>query len=428
MDVNVAVCAIRRGQTIGTVSSVATSGEISAACRAPPREPLLTRAFGLLVTGHFLQALGYASMVLFPLYLHDLGASRTRIGTIMAAASVGGLLFRPVVGWSLDTVGRRATIAWGTLLSGGSLGLVWFVVEPGYVAYGVRVLFGIGAGTLITAYFTLAADLVPSARRTQGIALFGISGLVPLVVNPFAGELGLESSDLRWFFPVVGAIVLLSVLPIGGLAEPPRQSGSGRLGPRAVLAAIGHRSLWSVWIATATFTGLLAALLTFTTVTAARRGVDQPAGFWLTYVVGATAVRLIGGSLPDRLGSRNLVAPAVAAFCVATLVAAGAESSRGFLAAGLIGGVGHGYAFPVLVSQVVERTPASLRGSAVAMFTALAEVSTLVLTPLFGHIGDRYDDATMFAAAAVTGVAGLGMWCFFERGRPHPPIRSKLGG
>ena len=39
--------------------------------------PLLTRNFGFLVTAHFIQAMGWSSMLLFPLYLAHVGASRS---------------------------------------------------------------------------------------------------------------------------------------------------------------------------------------------------------------------------------------------------------------------------------------------------------------------------------------------------------------
>jgi predicted MFS family arabinose efflux permease len=84
------------------------------------------------------------------------------------------------------------------------------------------------------------------------------------------------------------------------------------------------------------------------------------------------------------------------------------------LLAGLLAGVGHGYAFPVLASQVVSRAPTSVRGSALATFTGLWSASSLVLSPTFGALADRYDDATMFAAAAMFAVAALVVWLWFE--------------
>ena len=59
------------------------------------------------------------------------------------------------------------------------------------------------------------------------------------------------------------------------------------------------------------------------------------------------------------------------------------------LVAGLLAGVAHGYAFPVITSQVVARSPAALTGTALAVFTGLWELSDLILAPTFGAVRRR---------------------------------------
>ena len=141
---------------------------------------------------------------LLPVYLGELNATNADIGTIMATASVGGLLLRPVVGWSLDQVGRKPTLIAGTLfLSAGmaSVGLVDGIDSTIYVA---RVLIGIGAGALFTGYFVFVTDFIPQSRRTEGIALFGISGLLPVglnsIVERLSTDLGVGPNELRYLF------------------------------------------------------------------------------------------------------------------------------------------------------------------------------------------------------------------------------------
>lgn len=388
-----------------------TSNEV-----APDPRPLVTTAFVRLVIGHFLQALGYSSMLLFPMYLDHLGANRGKIGAIMAASAVGGLTFRPIVAWSLDRIGRRVTLWAGTLTVVVSMAMVGFVTTPGPAAYVCRFLFGAGSGALLTAYFTCAADMVPIERRTEGIALFGISGLAPLVINPFSGALGIDAPALRWYFPALAVVVAASLLAVRRLPEPPRapESKVASYSLRTVMAELTARSLLPTWLATVVFSGLTAVFFAFATVAAEHRGASPPEGLWLTYALGAIAVRLFGGRLPDRIGTRNLVAPALAAYAGAALLVAQARGDAAFLGAGLLGGVGHGYCFPVLTSQVVTRSADRIRGSALSMFTAIWEMSALTLTPLFGRFADETDDAAMFALGAVCAVVGLSVWAAME--------------
>lgn len=375
-------------------------------------EPLLTRPFLLLVFSHFVQALAYASMLLLPLYVEHLGATRSQIGAIMAAAAVGGLLFRPAAGWALDRVGRRPTLLVGTVALCCGMGLLAFVDRLGPLVYVARFVIGMGVGTLFTGYFTWAADLIPPARRTEGIALFGVSGLLPLAIGPVVQKLGVATPDLRWLFPVLGAAILVSSVTLFFIPEPARHPAPE--GDVSAAQALTQPRLRPVWLATVVFAGLVSVFFAFATVTAANRGVVDSAAVWFTYAAGAIGVRLLGARLPDRIGPTNLVAPALACYGAAYLIAAGAWTSQAFMLAGLLAGLGHGYCFPVLTSQVVTRAPARLRGAALATFTFTWELSGLVLAPAFGLLADLTDDATMLATAAVFGMLGLSAWAVWE--------------
>ncbi len=385
----------------------------SAAPPAPPA-PLFTRAFGLLVTAHFIQAVGWASMLLFPLYLAHLGASRSQIGAVMGAAAIGGLVLRPLIGWSLDRWGRKPTLTVGTLISGAAMVGIAGIDSIGPAAYAVRVVFGIGTAALFTGYFTFCTDIVPAARRTEGIALFGISGLLPLLVNPAAERFGVNAVDLAWFLPILGLVMITSLLALRPIKEPVTHASHAPPGPAEVLRALRRRSLWPVWLATCIFAGLVMLFGTFATVVAKDRGIEWPATYWLTYAGGSVCVRLLGARIPDRLGTANMVAPSLAMCVVGALALAGVHDLDTLAVAGLLGGIGHGYAFPVLTSQVAERTPEAVRGSALAMFTALWDVAFLLVPPAFGAVADRHGDGYMFSAAALLGTVSMVGWLAAE--------------
>ncbi len=398
-----------------------------------PREPILTPAFGWLTAAHLLQAFGYSSMILLPSYLDHLGASRGEIGAIMAASAIGGLASRPAVGWALDAWGRKPTLAAGTVVMTLGMLLVGLIDDIGWLAYAVRVVFGIGMGACFTGYFTLAADLVPVSRRTEGLALFGVSGLLPLALNPFAGRLGILGADVRWFLPMVGVVIGSSLLALTRVPERWAPRAPRRVFGPDVLLALRHRALWSVWLADVVFSGMVALFMSFSLVVATDRGVSSPADMWLAYALGAISVRLFGGSLPDRVGPSRLLPPALLSYVAGVLLVAWSSSSGGFALAGLLAGVGHGYCFPILTAQVVTRSPESLRGSALAMFTGIWDLTKLLLPPAFGMIADLWGDVAMLQLTAGAAVFGLGLWALLERGAltgatssghlEHPSVR-----
>lgn len=354
-------------------------------------------------------------MLLLPVYLDHLGGTRADIGSVMAAGAFGSLLARPLVGWALDHLGRRRTLIWGTITLTMGMALVGFVDNIGHVAYVQRIVTGIGAGTLFTGYFAFAADIIPISRRTEGIALFGVSGLVPLVINPISEQVNLAPANLRWFLAGIAGIVLLSLIPVMVLTEPPRASPHrDATTPAATFSKLFRSNCLPVWWATAVFSGMVAVFMAFATVAAQRAGMEQPANMWLTYAAGAIMVRLIGARLPDRVGPHNVIAPALGAYAAGALALAHGGSATTYMIAGALGGLGHGYCFPVLTSQVVSRVSVDVRGAGLALFTALWSGSELLLAPRFGRLADSHGDSLMFAGLAIFALIGLSVWVILE--------------
>ncbi len=377
---------------------------------------LLTPSFFALTAAHFLQALGYASMLLLPLYLKALGASHTKIGAVMAAASLSGLLARPVVGLALDRFGRKPTLVVGTFILAASMGSFTFVTELGPLVYVARLWVGVGTGALFSGYFALAADIVPFERRTQGLALFGISGVIPLVVSPVATGLGVTGSELGTLFLVLGGVILCSLIPLSMVREP--QKDLKRSTESKTLVAVLNRSLWSTWLATFVFAAMIALFMAFAAVSAQKRNIPYPTLLWLSYVGAVVLVRLFMGQGPDRVGPSRLVGPCFVLYCLAAVVASTAESTLGLLVLGALAGMGHGISFPMLASVVTLRVPEAHRGSGFAMLTALFELGNLVMTPVFGWIADLSSDERMFEVAAAGTFFAAGAWWVLERRAP----------
>jgi MFS family permease len=286
----------------------------------------------------------------------------------------------------------------------------------------MRVLVGLGSGALFTGYFTLAADIIPESRRTEGIALFGVSGLLPLLINPFADQIGIEAPDLRWFFPLMGLFVGASLLLLPSVEEPPGTRSPERVTLEAALEALRRIPMLPVWTATVVFASMVAVFMSFATVTAEARGAENPSTVWLTYAVGAVMVRLIGAKLPERLGPSRVAGAALLSYAGGFVVLASAETGADFALAGLLSGIGHGYCFPVLLAQVVTRSPNALRGVAIAAFTGIWGISRLFAAPTFGAIADAYGDESMLYGAAGFGVTGLVVWAVLEATLGQRPL------
>ena len=168
---------------------------------------------------------------------------------------------------------------------------------------------------------------------------------------------------------------------------------------------------------------VVAQLMSFSTVAARQVPGSWPEALWLTYVGGAVGIRLSIGRAADRIRPGRLVFPVFLALIFATISAALADTTRGFMLSGLFGGLGHGLGFPVLTSQLMARTPVRQRGAAMAILTGFWEVAALLFMPLFGAIGDAWGTQTMFGASTLLSVACLFAWGALEMNN-QPALRD----
>jgi MFS family permease len=373
-------------------------------------ERLWTPAFVLCFVTNLCQGTAFNLFLHLPGYLHDLGANDVRIGGIASLTALAAVAARPPVGWAMDRYGRRPVIRWGGALHALATGLYLAVHEIGPLLYAVRVLHGVAEALLFSALFAYAADRVPSARRTEGLALFGVSGMLPISIGGFVGDALLPRHGFSALFALAtglaaGAFVLSLAMQELRRAPPPRTAS---LGARAALA---QRDLGPLWLLGTVFSIVLTAFFVFIKRFVDETGIGSVGLFFGAYTGAALVLRIFFGWLPDRIGPKHVLAPALLALALGFAVMARAQGEASLVLAGLLCGVGHGFTFPILFALVVTRTPVDNRGSTLALFTALFDLGVLVGGPSFGLVVERFGFAAMYAAAGtILALGAIAFW------------------
>jgi predicted MFS family arabinose efflux permease len=379
-----------------------------------PGARLLTRPFVFCSLANLFQALSFNLFLHLPGFLNELGADDLEIGLLFGVTAAAAIAVRPPIGLVMDLRGRRPVILVGLLVNCAACGLYVTVREIGPWIYALRVLHGLGEALLFTALFTLAADLVPAARRTEGLALFGVSGVLPIALGGALGDVILAHADYRALFWTAFGFAALALLLAFPLRDATREGGE-RAPSRGFLAALGQRDLLPLWWVGFVFSLALAAGFAFLKRFVDDTGLGSVGGFFGAYAAVAVAVRAAGGRLPDRVGPKRVLFPALAALAAGFLVLAGAESARDVLLAGLLCGAGHGYTFPILFGLVVTRAGEADRGSAMAIFTALFDIGVVLGGPAFGAISRSAGFPAMYASAAASLALGTLVFALWDR-------------
>lgn len=374
---------------------------------------LFTPRFAIAWSANLLQSMAFFMFVYFSVFLQRLGAGEGQIGVIIATMAMAGIAIRPTVGRMMDGAGRKPVIVAGGVAHVVVMLLYLTVTSLGAWVYVVRVLHGFAEGALFTALFTYGADIVPEERRTQGLAIFGVSGMLPLALSGVIGDFVLGRADIRAMFLVAAGLAAASLLLTLMLPES-SAAIDGTAPPAATFrATLAQRDLFPVWWVTLVFAMSLTAYFSFLSVFVEETGTGSVAPFFAAYAGMAIALRLFAGWLPDRIGAKPVLYPALAMVGVGFIVLAAGSGVGALVTAGLLCGAGHGYAFPILYTFVVARSRARQLGSASAIFSGTFDLGSLIGSPILGILIETRGYPTMFGAAAIwigIGVAGFAWW------------------
>lgn len=355
-------------------------------------------------------------------FLKTLGAAEAMIGLIFGATGAAAIVARPPLGRIMDRRGRVTIIRAGGVLHVAACLLYGTVGAAGAWVTSVRIVHGVAEAMLFTSLFAFASDIVPAARRFEGIALFGVSGMLPISLGSLLGDAilaragGASVAAYRQLFAVAAALAIAALLLSLPLREPPKPAADGPA--RSMRDAFLQPDLLPLWLAGVVFATCLAAPFTFFATFVMTEDVGSAGLFFSCYSIAAITLRIFLGKLPERVGPRLVLFPAMGAVAGGLVLLVLARSAAHVAVAGALAGMGHGFTFPILLGLVIARARPAERGAALAIFTALFDAGSLLGNPLFGLVMRlTHSYRTMFATAAAIMAAGTAVFGALERRR-----------
>ncbi len=366
--------------------------------------------FPRLLTAALLQEIPFALMIHFPGHLSDLGATEALIGVLYAASAAVSLLLRPLMGRVLDLVHRRTVLLVGGLIN---VAVIFSLITADIWGPYLWVLFLAWRTvqiTLFTAMLTYGADSIPAERRTQGLAIFGLSGLIPIAIGGYVGDVVIDTFGFDGLFVLAGAIAFVSWLIVRTLPVLPVR---GRQPRRSFWAALVQKNMLPLWFVALLFAVGIESLFTFTRTYVDERQIGTTGAFFAAYGIAAALTRIAGGKFYDRVPHRPLLVGSIVAYGTGLGIMALAGSEISLVLAAVVTGTAHGAVFPLLSSEVVNRARISERGSAMTVFTSLFDIALLLGAPAVGFLIVGFDYLVAFMAAGVTLIIGAvvyGMW------------------
>lgn len=340
---------------------------------------LYGRHFWQLFIGHSFFCIIAFSMTLLSLFIEKIGGDKSIIGIILACLMAGRLVFRPLWGTIIDNYGRKANF----LLSGILLPITLFSLSiqtnAGILFAIVCFLYGAGIGGLFSTFFTYVNDLSPSHRRSEVVAIFGLSGFIGMALGPMIGNAVVKHYGFESLLKISSILAIFFIFIPYSLPETLKRKKEQKRVPMysAFKQVIKIPSLLPFWSIIFAFGCSLNASRVFLATMAKEFELGSIAQYFTTYALTAIIVRLCAANLADKVGKIKVLIPAVGTQVIAYFILTLTNNPAILILSGFLGGLGHAYIFPILNAMVAEEAGAKLRGMAVSCFSMTSDIGSV---------------------------------------------------
>jgi MFS family permease len=345
-----------------------------------------------------------------PLFVHDkLGFSNLIVGLVIGVQFLATVLTRGYAGRLTDQHGGKRSALQGAAVCalGGMLYLV--AAMPGFapamslaiVVVG-RLVAGFGESQLVTGCVSWSVASVGPQRSGLSMSWTGIAMFAALAIGAPVGmalyqAYGLEMAMVACIAaPLIAAVIAFRERPYASPAGP-------RLPFYRVIGQIWREGLGLMLQGVG-----LSGLTAFASLYFAAQRWDHAGLVMTAFGVGFIFVRVVLGSLPDRMSGYRIALWSLVVEAIGQAMLWGAPDEIVALAGALVTGLGCALVFPALGVEALKRTPPANRGSAMGAFVAFLDIAYGLAGPAAGVIAGQFGYAAVYlfgAACALFGAA-----------------------
>ena len=376
-------------------------------------EKIWNRRFILLfITNLLVLAAFYASIPIIPIYCQEIGITGSKVGIVLTAMSVATILFRPVAGYLLDNFNRyRVYLLFLTLFC---LSFPAFLVFPTFGALILlRLYMGAVYSVCASATMTLAGDVLPVAKITEGISRFAFTVSIGMAVGPYVGlqvqdNMSSKASFLTIFGITVAALICVSCCRIHyPKVERKKFSIKDTIYGPAVPFMLNMMFLMIPYGAVIAYSSILAQEKNITAYLPY---------FYIFLVAGMLVSKLSTQKLIDAGKHRILVYTSLVVLVVTMISFLFLSTGVHLLAAGFFFGLGYGILQPLFQAFVTGTTPAPKRGVANATYMLSYDIGIGIGSLLMGFMQESIGLTVGFAVTAIAYVVGGAVYTAYVDG------------
>lgn len=356
----------------------------------------------LFITNLLMMATFYASVPIIPIYCQQIGITGSKIGIVLTSMSITTVLFRPFAGYILDNFNRyHVYLLFLALFCLPFLGFAFFPI------FGILVLLRLYMGVVYSvcgsATMTLAGDVLPHSKVTQGINRFALTISLGMAFGPFVGiqvqnHMSSKASFITLFVLTLIALLCVSCCHIDyPKIQRKKFSFTDAFYKPSLPFMFNMIFIMIPFGAVIAYSSMLAQELELTQVSPY---------FYIFLVAGMLLSKLTTQKMIDAGKHKILVITSLIILIFTMASYYFLETALHLLIAGFLFGLGYGILQPLFQSFVTGTTPAPKRGAANATYLLSYDIGIGIGSFVMGLFQDSIGIGRGFACTAAAYIIG----------------------
>ena len=355
----------------------------------------------LVMTNGLLFASFHFLLPTLPMYADHLGATGTEIGLIGGIFGFSAIFIRLFTDIGVRVLGKKNSLYAGLFLSILAT-MSYFIFDSIDAIILARVVHGFGFGLSTTFATAIAADVIPAARRGEGVGYLGLGSTAAMALAPALGLSMLLDLGPGVLFTFSAVMSLLAI----GTAKVCSETETVPALPVPAVHSSVHNRLFEAGtgvpaVLTILFGAAYGSVNTFIAMLANETGIGHAGLFFVIGTLFIFISRPFGGRLFDRKGPFFVILPGSIFFIVALVLIFMATSLPLLLLASVFYGFGGGLLLPALMTWMLNMVQADRRSAAGATFYNMLDIGTSSGLILLGSLAGSIGYAAMYRYVAV---------------------------
>lgn len=356
----------------------------------------------LFITNLLVLAAFYASIPIIPVYCQEIGITGSKVGVVLTAMSVATILFRPVAGYLLDNFNRYHVYL--IFLALFCLSFPAFIAFPVFgILIVIRLYMGAVYSVCGSATMTLAGDVLPPLKITEGISRFAFTISIGMAVGPYVGIQVQNNMSSKASFLTVFAITVVAFICVASCRIHYPKVERKKFSIKDSIYKPAFPFMFNMMFLMIPY----GAVIAYSSILAQEKDLMSVLPyFYIFLVVGMLLSKLSTQKMIDAGQHRVLVCASLVILILTMISYAWLSTGFHLLAAGFFFGLGYGILQPLFQSFVTGTTPVQKRGVANATYLLSYDIGIGLGSLLMGFMQESIGLPVGFATTAVAYVVG----------------------